>query len=198
MKRITRRRKGYINHETYAHFIQTNKEVRFGMDNPEEWGQGIMKQVSDVAIIFPPPGGDWNPALISVAGISVFTRILLAAERSGIKQFFILSGDNTIRLRELLAERVIKAGVHWYDTDSSQFIQYLQKIHTPFFSLNAAILVNQEIFRYAVKAYGDDAEIHFPAIPDDNYTIGGVALADPQLLIPFSQIIAKGKLPDWL
>jgi len=157
-----------------------------------------MERVGEVAVIFPPPGGDWTPALISVAGISVFTRVLLAAERAGIKQFFILSRNYTTRLRELLAERVIKAEVHWFDTDPSRFIKYLQKKHLSFFSLNAATLFDPEIFRHVVEAFGDDAEVLLPAMSNDTDTIGGVALAAPHLLFPFSQIIEQEKLSDWL
>ena len=148
-----------------------------------------MEEAGEIAVVLPPQGGDWTPSTTFVAGLSVFARVILAAERAGVRRFFILSGASSYALQKLLEGS--KAEVFWVDArSSSESVEALRDIHAPLFFLNAATLFDPAVLRKAAEAFGNDVEILIPQPPT-------IALASPQILPPFLQAIEQKRLLDW-
>lgn len=72
-----------------------------------------MVETRAIAIILPPQGGDWQLATQPVAGLPVLLRILLAADRAGIRRLIICSGKATPHLQPLLDGRSFHSQIQW-------------------------------------------------------------------------------------
>lgn len=154
-----------------------------------------MAEAGTVAVIFPPPGGDWTPSTTSVGGLPVFTRIILTAERAGVQRFVILSGAATATLQKLL--KGSKAEVVWAEGGSFQGVEALRDIPAPLFLLNGATLFDPGVLRKVAEAFKADMEVLLPQSSTPTPHPPTIALASPRLLPSLLQAIQQKSLFDW-
>ncbi len=127
-----------------------------------------MKAITLSALIVPPPGGDWTPALHPLAGVPVFIRIILAAQRAGVHRFLVLSGPETPKLQTLLAERSgIKAQVSWFcpplHPQGGTLEEWLEEERPPVFLLDGGTIFAPVVLERMHAAFEEDLDILIPA-----------------------------------
>src|SRR3972149_1653649 len=70
-----------------------------GLLQPMPHASASMDDVGRTAIVLPPTHGDWSVAAARVGGVSLLRRILVSAQRAGVRTLIICAGDAAPRLQ---------------------------------------------------------------------------------------------------
>jgi phosphatidylglycerophosphate synthase len=141
-----------------------------------------MDDVGRTAIVLPPTHGDWSVAAERVGGVPLFTRILVSAQRAGVRTVIICAGDAAPRLQALVGER---PGIEWVDTEPAAVSKAVGGNGTsPCFFIRASTVLNPPLFRELRAAYHPAAPFVVPAGLGSN---APVALGSPAVPVGRSQ-----------
>jgi phosphatidylglycerophosphate synthase len=123
-----------------------------------------MAEIGDIAIILPPQSGDWHLPTQPVAGLPVLLRIILTAERVGIRRVMICSGEATPHLQPLLNGRSFQSEIRWFDPAGKGLREILEGQGTaPCFLIRATTLLTPSVFSQMRAAFHPGAGRLVPA-----------------------------------
>jgi len=115
-----------------------------------------IQDVGEVAVILPPPGGDWEIASRELAGLPVLRRIILAALRGGVTRFVIVgAGAQKSRLQSLLGDQALRVPVRWTDD--------LDEDRGPVFLIRASTIFAPAVPTHLREAWDGTAERVVPS-----------------------------------
>lgn len=138
-----------------------------------------MGHVGKTAIILPPAQGDWSVTLTRVAGVSLLTRILVSAERVGVRRVIICAGEAAPPLQALAAERPLQSHLQWIGPSEDERAQALRENGTsPYFLIRASTVLNSAVLMDLKAAFHPGATHLAPAGQGPD---GPVRLRTPEL-----------------
>ncbi len=101
-----------------------------------------MAEIGAIAIILPPQSGDWHLSTRQVGGLPILLRIMLAAERAGVRRLIICSGEATPHLQPLLNSWPFRSEIQWLDPVGKGLPEILDgQGSTPCFLIRATTLL---------------------------------------------------------
>jgi phosphatidylglycerophosphate synthase len=113
-----------------------------------------MTENGAIAIILPPQNGDWHLSTQSVAGLPVLLRIILTAERAGVRRLIICSGKATPHLQPLLNSRSFQSEIQWLDPAGKGIPEILDGQGTaPCFLIRATTLLTPAVLSQMRAAF---------------------------------------------
>lgn len=154
------------------------------------------------ALVVPPPGGDWTPALDTLAGVPIFVRIILAAQRAGVQRFLVLSGPETAKLQALLTERPkLKAEVSWVSSplrspQGRSAREWFEAECFPVFLLDGATIFAPAVLERMVAAFDGDPDILIPA-RGTSEGHRGIALVSPRVIRLIAEALDREGSMGW-
>ncbi|MFQ5881665.1 MAG: CDP-alcohol phosphatidyltransferase family protein [Candidatus Methylomirabilales bacterium] len=139
-----------------------------------------MTPIGNTAIILPPAKGDWNLAAQRVAGLPLLSRILLSAERAGVRRVVICAGEAIPRLQALVAQLPLQSRLQWIGTSHAELARVLRENGTsPCFFIHATTLLTPAVFTGLQAAFRPGVTLVVPAGQGPD---GPVVLRKPEIL----------------
>jgi phosphatidylglycerophosphate synthase len=136
-----------------------------------------MDDVGRTAIVLPPTHGDWSVAAERVGGVPLLRRILVSAERAGVRTLIICAGDAATRLQAVVGERPPESRITWADTESAAVSEAVGSngLSACFF-IRASTVLNPPLLTELRAAYHPGGSLVIPAGQGSNAL---VALGSP-------------------
>ena len=123
-----------------------------------------MDDVGRTAIVLPPTHGDWSVAAARVGGVSLLRRILVSAQRAGVRTLIICAGDAAPRLQALVGERLSESRIEWVDTEPAAVSEAVGGNGiSPCFFIRASTVLNPPLLTELRAAYHPGAPFVVPA-----------------------------------
>jgi phosphatidylglycerophosphate synthase len=123
-----------------------------------------MDDVGRTAIVLPPTRGDWPVAAERVGGVPLLKRILVSAERAGVRTLIICAGDAAPRLQDLVGHRPSTSRIEWVDTESAAVSKALSDTGiSPCFFIRASAALNPLLLTELRAAYRPGGPFVVPA-----------------------------------
>ena len=144
---------------------------------------------STVALVLPPSGEDWNLATARITGVPVFIRSLHAAEKAGVKLFFVLiSADKKKQVLESLQNiKHLPQQIDWIDRDNpNQLKKLYHRQSAPLVVFNANLLFDFRILQRMDESFHRESQqLVIPNFSNNHLSTLGktrLAIISPALL----------------
>src|SRR3972149_2168339 len=135
-----------------------------GLLQPMPHASAPMDDVGRTAIVLPPTHGDWSVAAARVGGVSLLRRILVSAQRAGVRTLIICAGDAAPRLQALVGERLSESRIEWGGTEPAAGSKAVGGDgHAPCFFIRASTVLNPPLLTELRAAYHPGAPFVVPA-----------------------------------
>ncbi|MGH7480437.1 MAG: CDP-alcohol phosphatidyltransferase family protein [Candidatus Methylomirabilales bacterium] len=123
-----------------------------------------MDDAGRTAIVLPPTRGDWSVAAERVGGVPLLRRILVSAQRAGVRRVIICAGDAAPRLHALVRERPPESRIEWVGTEPEAVSEAVGGNGTsPCFFIRASTVLNPPLLTELRAAYHPGAPCVVPA-----------------------------------
>lgn len=122
------------------------------------------EDIGRTAIVLPPTHGNWSVAAARVGGVSLLTRILVSAQRAGVRTLIICAGDAAPWLQALVGERLSESRIEWVDTEPAAVSKAVDGNGVPpCFFIRASTVLNSPLLTELRAAYRPGAPFLVPA-----------------------------------